>query len=74
MRVKKSDLVPLTETELTVLIHASAGRHVHTTFPGGDLVLGEGTRWCLPIIADMRGGPISGALRDSFLMRPTGGR
>lgn len=69
MRVKRSDLIELSPEELTRLIDESNGRRVHATFPGGALILGEGTRWCLPIIADMRGVAMSQELRNSFKAR-----
>lgn len=60
MRVSKKDLIPLSEAELAALI--ASGRPVHATYPGGDLIVGPNTRWCLPIIAKMRGVSVSSEL------------
>lgn len=62
----KPEMIPLTEQELTELINASNGRCVHATFPGGKLIVGSDTRWCLPIIADMRGVAMTDELRAKF--------
>jgi len=64
MRVKKSELIELSEAELAALINT--GRTVHATYPGGDLIVGPTTKWCLPIIAKMRGVEVSEELEQNL--------
>lgn len=63
MRVAKSDLIPLSVDEMSGLIKLSNGRRVHTTFPGGALIVDATTMWCLPIVAEWRGAVVSEDLK-----------